>query len=38
MEIIFEDKKKFETARGILQKENFTLDPDDPAAVAQYYA
>ena len=32
----FEVKNKFETAMGISQKEKITIDPDDPAAVAQY--
>ncbi|KAK4754188.1 hypothetical protein SAY87_002292 [Trapa incisa] len=34
--IFLEVKKKFETAMGILRKEKITIDPDDPAAVAQY--
>lgn len=34
--IFFEVKKKFETAIGILRKEKITIDPEDPAAVAQY--
>ncbi|GMH06650.1 hypothetical protein Nepgr_008490 [Nepenthes gracilis] len=34
--IFLEVKKKFETAIGILRKEKITIDPDDPAAVAQY--
>lgn len=34
--IFFEVKKKYETALGILKKEKITIDPDDPAAVAQY--
>ncbi|XP_059432580.1 probable ATP synthase 24 kDa subunit, mitochondrial [Corylus avellana] len=34
--IFFEVKKKFETAMGILRKEKITIDPEDPAAVAQY--
>ncbi|KAJ7945319.1 MALE GAMETOPHYTE DEFECTIVE 1 [Quillaja saponaria] len=34
--IFLEVKKKFETALGILRKEKITIDPDDPAAVAQY--
>ncbi|XP_077238499.1 putative ATP synthase 24 kDa subunit, mitochondrial [Tasmannia lanceolata] len=34
--IFFEVKKKFETAIGVLRKEKVTIDPDDPAAVAQY--
>ncbi|XXG48099.1 hypothetical protein AAC387_Pa02g2629 [Persea americana] len=32
----FEVKNKFETAMGISQKEKITIDPDDPATVAQY--
>ncbi|KAL3504380.1 hypothetical protein ACH5RR_034221 [Cinchona calisaya] len=31
-----EVKKKFKTAIGILRKEKITIDPEDPAAVAQY--
>ncbi|KAI3757452.1 hypothetical protein L6452_04989 [Arctium lappa] len=34
--IFFDVKKKFETAIGILRKEKITIDPEDPAAVAQY--
>lgn len=34
--IFLEVKKKFETAMGIIRKEKITLDPEDPAAVAQY--
>ncbi|KAF8405911.1 hypothetical protein HHK36_007989 [Tetracentron sinense] len=34
--IFLEVKKKFETAIGILRKEKITIDPEDPAAVAQY--
>lgn len=34
--IFLEVKKKFETAIGVLRKEKITIDPDDPAAVAQY--
>ncbi|XP_073107631.1 probable ATP synthase 24 kDa subunit, mitochondrial [Elaeis guineensis] len=34
--IFYEVKNKFETALGILRKEKITIDPDDPAAVAQY--
>lgn len=34
--IFLEVKKKFETAVGILRKEKITIDPEDPAAVAQY--
>lgn len=34
--IFLEVKKKFETAMGILRKEKITIDPNDPAAVAQY--
>ncbi|CAK9165108.1 unnamed protein product [Ilex paraguariensis] len=34
--IFLEVKNKFETAMGILRKEKITIDPDDPAAVAQY--
>ncbi|XVF17118.1 hypothetical protein REPUB_Repub10bG0091500 [Reevesia pubescens] len=34
--IFLEVKKKFETALGVLRKEKITIDPDDPAAVAQY--
>ncbi|GAB4847686.1 hypothetical protein Ancab_026748 [Ancistrocladus abbreviatus] len=34
--IFLELKNKFETAMGILRKEKITIDPDDPAAVAQY--
>ncbi|XP_062148851.1 probable ATP synthase 24 kDa subunit, mitochondrial [Alnus glutinosa] len=34
--IFLEVKKKFETAMGILRKEKITIDPEDPAAVAQY--
>ncbi|KAK9270143.1 hypothetical protein L1049_025719 [Liquidambar formosana] len=34
--IFFEVKKKFETAMGILRKEKITIDPNDPAVVAQY--
>ncbi|CAK9137395.1 unnamed protein product [Ilex paraguariensis] len=34
--IFLEVKNKFETAMGILKKEKITIDPDDPAAVAQY--
>lgn len=37
LKIIFlEVTKKFETAMGILRKEKITINPDDPAAVAQY--
>ncbi|XP_073285749.1 probable ATP synthase 24 kDa subunit, mitochondrial [Primulina huaijiensis] len=34
--IFLEVKKKFDTAIGILRKEKITIDPDDPAAVADY--
>lgn len=34
--IFFEVKKKFETAIGILRQEKITIDPNDPAAVAEY--
>uniref|UniRef100_A0A2P2KNF9 Uncharacterized protein n=1 Tax=Rhizophora mucronata TaxID=61149 RepID=A0A2P2KNF9_RHIMU len=34
--IFIEVKRKFETALGILKKEKITIDPEDPAAVAQY--
>lgn len=34
--IFLEVKKKFETAMGILRKEKITIDPNDPAAVAEY--
>nr|DAD40157.1 TPA_asm: hypothetical protein HUJ06_014480 [Nelumbo nucifera] len=34
--IFLEVKKKFDTALGVLRKEKITIDPDDPAAVAQY--
>ncbi|KAL3513992.1 hypothetical protein ACH5RR_026709 [Cinchona calisaya] len=34
--IFLEVKKKFETAIGILCKEKITIDPKDPAAVAEY--
>ncbi|KAG2711713.1 hypothetical protein I3843_04G083100 [Carya illinoinensis] len=34
--IFFEVKNKFETALGVLRKEKITIDPEDPAAVAQY--
>ncbi|KAL0440348.1 UNVERIFIED_CONTAM: putative ATP synthase subunit, mitochondrial [Sesamum latifolium] len=34
--IFLEVKKKFETALGILRQEKITIDPHDPAAVAQY--
>ncbi|KAH6834710.1 MALE GAMETOPHYTE DEFECTIVE 1 [Perilla frutescens var. hirtella] len=34
--IFLEVKKKFETAIGVLRKEKITIDPEDPAAVAQY--
>ena len=34
--IFIEVKNKFETAMGILRKEKITIDPEDPAAVAQY--
>lgn len=34
--IFLEVKNKFETALGILRKEKITIDPDDPAAVANY--
>ncbi|KAK4789744.1 hypothetical protein SAY86_017048 [Trapa natans] len=34
--IFLDVKKKFETAMGILRKEKITIDPNDPAAVAQY--
>lgn len=34
--IFLEVKKKFETAMGVLRTEKITIDPDDPAAVAQY--
>lgn len=34
--IFFEVKNKFEKALGILRKEKITIDPEDPAAVAQY--
>ncbi|PIN05379.1 hypothetical protein CDL12_22081 [Handroanthus impetiginosus] len=34
--IFLEVKKKFETAISVLRKEKITIDPDDPAAVAQY--
>ncbi|CAK9320298.1 unnamed protein product [Citrullus colocynthis] len=34
--IFLEVKKKFETALDVFRKEKITIDPDDPAAVAQY--
>ncbi|XP_075652999.1 putative ATP synthase 24 kDa subunit, mitochondrial isoform X2 [Castanea sativa] len=34
--IFLEVKNKFEAAMGILRKEKITIDPEDPAAVAQY--
>ncbi|KAL0287665.1 UNVERIFIED_CONTAM: Ras-related protein Rab7 [Sesamum calycinum] len=34
--IFLEVKKKFETAIGVLRNEKITIDPDDPAAVAEY--
>ncbi|XP_010249476.1 PREDICTED: probable ATP synthase 24 kDa subunit, mitochondrial [Nelumbo nucifera] len=34
--IFLEVKKKFDTALGVLRKEKITINPDDPAAVAQY--
>ncbi|KAL0288301.1 UNVERIFIED_CONTAM: putative ATP synthase subunit, mitochondrial [Sesamum radiatum] len=34
--IFLEVKKKFETALGILRQQKITIDPHDPAAVAQY--
>ncbi|XP_023544831.1 probable ATP synthase 24 kDa subunit, mitochondrial [Cucurbita pepo subsp. pepo] len=34
--IFLEVKKKFETAIDVFRKEKITIDPDDPAAVAQY--
>ncbi|KAL6578295.1 hypothetical protein OROMI_010623 [Orobanche minor] len=34
--IFLEVKKKFETAIGVLKKEKITINPDDPAAVAEY--
>ncbi|KAL0542982.1 hypothetical protein IC582_018066 [Cucumis melo] len=35
-DIFLEVKKKFETALAVFKKEKITIDPDDPAAVAQY--
>ncbi|GER43926.1 copper ion binding [Striga asiatica] len=34
--IFLEVKKKFETAIGVIRKEKITIDPDNPAAVAEY--
>ncbi|XP_023518577.1 probable ATP synthase 24 kDa subunit, mitochondrial [Cucurbita pepo subsp. pepo] len=34
--IFLEVKKKFETAIDVFRKEKITIDPEDPAAVAQY--
>ncbi|KAI3465420.1 hypothetical protein Pfo_022083 [Paulownia fortunei] len=34
--IFLEVKKKFETALGVLRQERIAIDPDDPAAVAEY--
>ncbi|KAK4487367.1 hypothetical protein RD792_006008 [Penstemon davidsonii] len=34
--IFLEVKNKFETALGIVRKEKITIDPNDPAAVAEY--
>ncbi|KAG7034404.1 putative ATP synthase 24 kDa subunit, mitochondrial, partial [Cucurbita argyrosperma subsp. argyrosperma] len=34
--IFLEVKNKFEAAIDVLRKEKITIDPDDPAAVAQY--
>ncbi|VFQ74411.1 unnamed protein product [Cuscuta campestris] len=34
--VFLDIKKKFETAIGILRTEKITIDPEDPAAVAQY--
>ncbi|KAK1326806.1 hypothetical protein QJS10_CPA01g01390 [Acorus calamus] len=35
-ETFCDDKWKYEIALGILRKEKITIDPDDPAAMAQY--
>ncbi|CAA0834940.1 Probable ATP synthase 24 kDa subunit-mitochondrial, partial [Striga hermonthica] len=34
--IFLEVKNKFETAIGVIRKEKITIDPDNPAAVAEY--
>lgn len=34
--IFLEVKNKFERAMDVLRKEKITIDPEDPAAVAEY--